>query len=73
MVNVLVAGASRGIGLGLVRAYVERGDRVFALARNPAASAGLADLVGRFGPRLQLIACDLNARGRSGTCRSRGR
>lgn len=63
MLNVLVAGASRGIGLGLVRAYLERGDHVFALARNPAASAGLADLVGRYGPRLQLIACDLNARG----------
>ena len=61
MHNVLVAGASRGIGLGLVRAYLERGDRVFAVARVPAASAGLAALATQYGERLQCIAADLNA------------
>jgi len=61
MLNVLIAGASRGIGLAMVRAYLGRGDRVFALARDPAASAGLAEILGRYGRRLQLIACDLNA------------
>lgn len=61
MLNVLVAGASRGIGLGLVRAYLERGARVFAVARQPAASAGLAELAGQFGECLQVVACDLNA------------
>lgn len=61
MLNVLIAGASRGIGLGLVRAYLARGDRVFALARDPANSAGLAELAGQYGERLQLTACDLNA------------
>ena len=61
MLNVLIAGASRGIGLGLVRAYLARGDHVFALARDPANSAGLAELAGQYGERLQLTACDLNA------------
>ena len=61
MLNVLIAGASRGIGLGLVRAWLERGARVFAVARNPATSAGLAALLAEHGARLQVIACDLNA------------
>lgn len=61
MLNVLVAGASRGIGLGLVRAYLERGARVFAVARNPAASPGLTELVAQHGDRLQIVTCDLTA------------
>ncbi|HEY6611244.1 MAG TPA: SDR family oxidoreductase [Pseudomonas sp.] len=61
MLNVLVAGASRGIGLGLVRAYLERGAQVFAVARHPAASVGLTELAAQHGERLQLVACDLNA------------
>ncbi len=61
MHNVLIAGASRGIGLGLAEAYLERGARVFAVARNPAGAPGLQALAERHGARLQLIACDLNA------------
>lgn len=45
MANVVIAGASRGIGLALVQAYVEAGDHVFALCRNPAAAGDLNDLV----------------------------
>lgn len=60
MLDVLIAGASRGIGLGLVRAWLHGGARVFAVARDPAASAGLGELAGQFGERLQTIACDLN-------------
>lgn len=60
MHNILVAGASRGIGLGLVRAYLERGDRVFAVARDPARALGLAALAAQYGERLCTIACDLN-------------
>lgn len=63
MLNVLIAGASRGIGLGLVRTYLARGDRVFALVRNPAASPGLSELASQHGERLEWIACDLNAPG----------
>lgn len=59
MLDVLIAGASRGIGLGLVRAWLERGARVHAVARQPAASAGLSELAGRFGQRLQIITSDL--------------
>lgn len=61
MLNVLVAGASRGIGLGLVRIYLERGARVFAVARDPAASAGLKELAAQHGDRLRVLSCDLNA------------
>lgn len=60
MLDVLIAGASRGIGLGLVRAWLERGARVHAVARQPVASAGLTELAGRFGERLQIVTCDLN-------------
>ncbi len=59
MLDVLIAGASRGIGLGLARAWLQRGARVHALARNPAASAGLAELAAQYGDRLQVIAGDL--------------
>lgn len=41
MSNVHVVGASRGIGLELVRQHLEVGDRVFAFARNPNQSDGL--------------------------------
>ncbi|MCQ4346411.1 SDR family oxidoreductase [Pseudomonas stutzeri] len=60
MLDVLIAGASRGIGLGLVRAWLQGGARVFAVARDPAASAGLAELVGQYPERLRTIAGDLN-------------
>lgn len=60
MLNVLVAGASRGIGSGLVRVYLERGARVFAVARNPAGSAGLTELAAQHDERLQVVKCDLN-------------
>lgn len=36
MAVVLVIGASRGIGLGMVQAYVGKGHRVIATVRNPA-------------------------------------
>lgn len=60
MLDVLIAGASRGIGLGLVRAWLELGARVHAVARRPDASAGLIELAALHGDRLQPIACDLN-------------
>ncbi len=60
MLNILVAGASRGIGLGLARAYLERGARVFAVARDPAASRGLKELAAQHAERLRIVSCDLN-------------
>lgn len=42
--NVFVIGASRGIGLELVRQYLEAGERVIATARDDAGLARLHDL-----------------------------
>jgi len=42
--NVFVIGASRGIGLELVRQYLEAGDRVIATARDEAGLARLREL-----------------------------
>ena len=44
MATVLVIGASRGIGLELVRQYREAGDRVIATARDDAGLAALREL-----------------------------
>ncbi|MDT0575989.1 SDR family NAD(P)-dependent oxidoreductase [Croceicoccus sp. F390] len=49
MANVFVAGASRGIGLELVRRHAARGDRVFALVRNVARQQDLQTLAGAQG------------------------
>lgn len=35
MQRVVVTGSNRGIGLGLTKAYLQRGDQVFACCRNP--------------------------------------
>ncbi len=50
----VVQGASRGLGLALVEALLERPDtdRVFATAREPESSVGLAHLQARHGTRL---------------------
>lgn len=58
--NVLIAGASRGIGLGLVTALLAQGHHVVAVARNPAGSDGLQALERKHGSALTLITCDLN-------------
>jgi NAD(P)-dependent dehydrogenase (short-subunit alcohol dehydrogenase family) len=58
---VLVQGASRGIGLALVEALLERDDtqRVFATSRAPERSAELAALRERHGSRLVFDALDV--------------
>ncbi len=47
--RTLITGASRPYGLALVRACLERGDRVIAAARSPARVSMLADLRARYG------------------------
>ena len=42
--SVLITGARRGFGLALVRAYLNRGARVFALVRDPAHADAIARL-----------------------------
>lgn len=57
--RIVVTGASRGIGLEYVRQWAQRGDRVFALARDPSRSTELMDLAGRFPDTLVPVPCDV--------------
>lgn len=58
--QVLIAGASRGIGLALCTALLERDDvaQVWAVARQASTSAELEKLAERHGPRLKRVDCD---------------
>ncbi|WP_437882240.1 SDR family oxidoreductase [Pseudomonas sp. LRF_L74] len=58
MQNILIAGASRGIGLALVRAFLERGERVHVVVRQPGNEA-LKNLAEQHPQRLNLIVSDL--------------
>ncbi len=57
--RVVVTGAGRGLGLEFTRQWVDAGDQVIALARNSAASEGLADLTRRAGRQLIIAECDV--------------
>jgi NAD(P)-dependent dehydrogenase (short-subunit alcohol dehydrogenase family) len=61
--HALVQGASRGLGLALVEALLSRGQhvRVFATARDPQRSTGLARLAETHGSRLALLPLDVCA------------
>ena len=52
MKTVLITGSSRGIGLGLTRQYLLRGDRVVAACRRPEAAGDLRRLRDEHGDRL---------------------
>lgn len=54
--NVLITGASRGLGLEFVRQYLSRGERVFAATRKPEEATGLAALKS---DRLTLVPLDV--------------
>jgi NAD(P)-dependent dehydrogenase (short-subunit alcohol dehydrogenase family) len=57
--SVLVTGASRGIGLEFVRAYLGRGASVIAAARNPAAATELQQLGEQYPDQLRLMQLDV--------------
>lgn len=57
--NILITGANRGIGLGLTKLCVERGDQVMATARHPEQAAELHALQKKHGKQLQLLALDI--------------
>ena len=59
--KILITGASRGIGLELVRQALKRGDSVFAVARKPESSKGLTDLKAEFGEKLHLVGMDVRS------------
>lgn len=58
MANIVIAGASRGIGFALAKAYAVEGDTVFALCRDPDGADKLKSLAqGR--DNVRLIALDI--------------
>ncbi|MFQ5877719.1 MAG: SDR family oxidoreductase [Acidobacteriota bacterium] len=57
--HIVVTGASRGLGLGFARRWLERGERVFALARDPAAAPALGELAGAHPESLRVQQCDV--------------
>ncbi|MDE2404870.1 MAG: SDR family oxidoreductase [Sphingomonadales bacterium] len=59
MANVAITGAARGIALELARQHLENGDRVHALARDPARAEALNALAAGSGGRLTVHAMDV--------------
>ncbi len=59
----LVAGASRGLGLGLARELLDRGWNVIATARQPQRASELADLARNRPGRLRLETLDIDDAG----------
>lgn len=57
--TILLAGASRGLGLGLAGRYLADGWSVIATARRPDAAAGLARLQEQHPERLRIEALDI--------------
>jgi NAD(P)-dependent dehydrogenase (short-subunit alcohol dehydrogenase family) len=54
MANIVIAGASRGIGLELAKQHADAGDRVFALCRNPAGADKLNALAATTGGKVSV-------------------
>lgn len=57
--NVVITGASRGIGLELTKQALERGDRVMAIARTAEESPPLKSLKAKFKNQLEMKNLDL--------------
>jgi NAD(P)-dependent dehydrogenase (short-subunit alcohol dehydrogenase family) len=57
----LVTGAGRGLGFEFVRQWVARGDRVFALARDPEGSKRLQDLRRSRPETVAVLRCDVTS------------
>lgn len=58
--RVVVTGASRGLGLEFARQWLAGGHHVFALARDPRGSKGLARLERDYPDSLVAVACDVS-------------
>ena len=60
MANVVITGANRGIGLALVRRYLEAGDSVLALCRSPATAEQLKAAASVSGGRVTVGAVNIS-------------
>ena len=58
--TVLITGANRGIGLGFVRSYGERGWRVIATCRDPAQATELAEFANEH-PNVSIMQLDVSS------------
>ena len=59
MKRILITGANRGLGFGLVQACVARGDHVFATCRVPAQAVELAEYLAQNPENLTLLPLDV--------------
>jgi NAD(P)-dependent dehydrogenase (short-subunit alcohol dehydrogenase family) len=57
--RVVITGANRGIGLGLVKAFLGRGDDVHAAARRPEQASALNELAAGAGGKLRVHQLDV--------------
>jgi|ERR1043166_110193 NAD(P)-dependent dehydrogenase (short-subunit alcohol dehydrogenase family) len=60
MLNVLITGTNRGIGLELTRQYAKDGDRVFACCRSPQSAEELNRLAKQSNGRITVQAMDVS-------------
>ena len=56
----LIVGATRGIGLGVVKEFLARGWDVIATARDPAKASGLHELEAAHAGRVSIPRLDMN-------------
>jgi len=61
MKNILITGASRGIGLEFTRQYLNQGNRVFAASRLPDKSDELRSLKNKFDHQLSITTLEVSA------------
>lgn len=59
MANVAITGAGRGIGFELTKQHLAKGDRVFALVRNPGGASELNALADQSGGKLTVHEMDV--------------
>jgi NAD(P)-dependent dehydrogenase (short-subunit alcohol dehydrogenase family) len=63
MATVLITGASRGIGLELVRQYAANGDTVFAFCRSPQSAESLIQVARQSNGRVEVHEMDMSDEG----------
>jgi NAD(P)-dependent dehydrogenase (short-subunit alcohol dehydrogenase family) len=56
----IITGASRGIGMGIAKAYLREGARVFLCARGETKLRATAEELGRIGPEVGFYAADVS-------------